>query len=62
MAPDSDTELLMSWIALPFALIGFGVSIYGVIGNLQHYNKPDFQRYDFSTEKPVQTFFLFFKR
>ena len=52
MAPNTETELLMSWIALPFALIGFGASIYGVIGNLKHYTKPDFQRYDVGPAGP----------
>jgi hypothetical protein len=44
MAPDTETNYLLAWIALPFALIGFSVSIYGVVGNLRHYTRPDYQR------------------
>jgi len=45
MAPQTETNYTLAWIALPFAIIAFSVSMYGVIGNLRHYIKPDYQRY-----------------
>ena len=44
MAPTTETEELMAWIALPFAILGMGASIYGVRGHLKNYTKPEFQR------------------